>query len=62
VDVRIATRSDSVAEVVVDGDPSRFVDPETLEVNAQLTFTPPPLVLLFPWSVGIDQAVWTVFP
>lgn len=62
VDVRIATRMDSVVEVVVKGDPSRFVDPETLELNAQLTFKPPPLVLLFPWSVGIDQAVWTVFP
>lgn len=54
--------SDSAVEVIVDGDPSRFVDSETLEVKAQLTWMPGPLVILYPWNLGIDQAIWTVTP
>jgi hypothetical protein len=60
VDVRSSTMADSVVEVIVGGDPSRFVDNETLEIKAQLTWKPGPLVLLFPWTVGMDQAVWRI--
>lgn len=62
IDSRLTTLIDTVVEVVVDGDPSRFFDPETLEIQAQLTWHPPPLVLLYPWNVGIDQAVWRIAP
>ncbi len=62
VDSRPATREDSVVDVMVDGDPSRFIDPETLAIRAQLTWKPPPLVLMFPWTVGIDQAIWKFTP
>lgn len=53
---------DESIEIVVDGDPSRFVNSETLEIKAELTWKPPPLVLMFPWSVEIDQAVWAIDP
>ncbi len=63
VDSRTASfNQDLAVEIVVDGDPSRFIDPETLEVKAQLTWMPGPIVIVFPWSVGIDQAVWAVMP
>jgi hypothetical protein len=62
IDTRVPTDTDSVAEVTVQGDPSRFIDSETLEVRAELTWRPPPLVLQYPWNVGIDQAVWRVTP
>ena len=63
VDSRTASlNEDSVVEVIVEGDPSRFIDPETLEVKAQLTWKPGPLVILYPWNVGIDQAVWKITP
>ncbi len=63
IDSRIASfNEDSVVEIVLDSDPSDFIDPETLEVKAQLTWMPGPLVLLYPWSVGIDQSVWKIVP
>lgn len=62
VDARTGTADDSVAEIVVKGDVSRFVDPETSEIQAQLTWMPPTLVVAFPWTVRIDHAVWTVTP
>jgi hypothetical protein len=61
VDARMRTAPDSVTEIIVEGDPSRFVDSETLAVKARLTFKPGPL-LIFPWDVRIDQAVWTIIP
>jgi hypothetical protein len=54
--------SDGAVEVTVGGDPSRFINSETLEVKAELTWKPPPLVLVFPWEIGIDQAVWKIVP
>lgn len=62
VDVRVAPQEDTVVEIVVDGDASRFVDSETLEVNARLTWTPGPLVKTYPWEVRIDQAIWRITP
>jgi hypothetical protein len=54
--------NDGAVEVTVGGDPSRFINSETLEVKAELTWKPPPLVLVFPWNLGIDQAVWKIVP
>lgn len=31
-------------------------------MSAQLTWMLPPLVLLYPWSIRIDQAIWTIVP
>lgn len=45
---------DLVVEVVVEGDLTRFIDPESRAMSAQLTWMPPPLVLLYPWSIRID--------
>jgi hypothetical protein len=61
IDFRVGTDTDSILEIVVDGDPSRFVDSKTLEMKAQLTWPPGPLVF-FPWTVSVDQAVWKVVP
>ena len=61
VDVRVATATDTTVEIVVDGDPSRFIDSESLEMKAQLTWRPGP-VDFFPWNANIDQAVWGVVP
>ena len=63
VDSRVTSfNEDAVVEIVVDTDPGRFIDPETLEVKAQLTWMPPPLVLTYPWNLRIDQAIWRVTP
>ncbi|MCH7840769.1 MAG: PQQ-dependent sugar dehydrogenase [Planctomycetes bacterium] len=61
IDARVGTSSDSVTEIIVEGDPSRFVDSKTLAVKVRLTFMPGPL-LIFPWDARIDQAVWTIIP
>jgi WD40 repeat protein len=62
IDQRQATTEDSVATVFVTGDPSRFVDPETLAMRARLTWKPAGPILLWPFDIGIDQAVWAVTP
>jgi hypothetical protein len=63
VDSRVTSfNEDAVVEIVVDNDPGRFIDPETLEVKAQLTWKPGPLVIVYPWYLGIDQAIWRVTP
>jgi len=60
VDARAPTTYDQVVVVTVSGDPSRFVNPTTREMQAQLSWKATGLVGFFPWTVGIDQAVWTV--
>jgi hypothetical protein len=62
VDSRAATTTDSVVEVTVTGDPSRFIDPGNLAMKAQLTWKPSGPVLIWPFTVGIDQAVWKMLP
>ena len=63
VDSRFGSfNEDSVVEIVIVIDPSQYIDPETLAVKVQLTWKPGPFVLLFPWNVGIDQAIWRVTP
>jgi hypothetical protein len=60
VDSRPSTMGDSVVEVSVDGDPARFVNSETGEIKAELTWMPGPLVIVYPWLVSIDQAIWRI--
>ena len=62
IDAGPATTTDSVAQVKVTGDPSRFVDPDSLKIKARLTWKAYGPVTLFPWQVGLDQAVWVVAP
>jgi len=49
-------------EVSITDDPSRFIDPNTLEMKAQLSWKPTGPVLLWPWTVRIDQTIWTITP
>lgn len=60
IDSRNATVSESVVEIMVTGDPSRFIDPNTLAVKAQLSWKPTGPIFVWPFQVGIDQAVWKV--
>jgi hypothetical protein len=60
IDSRNVTTSDSVAEVMITGDPSRFVNQATLAMKARLTWKASGPVLLWPFQVGIDQAVWKI--
>jgi hypothetical protein len=60
MDVRMATTSDSVVEVIVTSNASRFIDPATQELKARLQWKTAGLTLLFPWTVGIDQAIWHI--
>lgn len=60
IDERDATTSDSVVEITVSGDPSRFVDPNTLEMTGQMTWKPSGPIMIWPFFVGIDQSVWTI--
>jgi len=62
VDTRVAAGSDAVVQVALDGDLSRFVEPDTLEMKAQVTWKANGPITLFPWAVGIDQSVWIVAP
>jgi len=52
--------ADTVVEVVAEGDLSRFVEAGTGVVRAQLTWKPDGPITVFPWEVGLDQAIWTI--
>ena len=60
VDARIASMTDQVVEIILEGDLSRFVDQNTLEMNAQLTWLQVGPVPFSAWQVGIDQSVWMI--
>jgi len=60
VDTRPATVSDSSVEIVASGDLTRFIEPGTLAVKAQLTWKAFGPITLFPWQVGIDKAGWMI--
>jgi hypothetical protein len=60
VDYRLATTSDQVVEVVISDDPYCFIDSDTLEMNAQLSWMPSGPVLFWPWSIGVDQSIWMI--
>ncbi len=59
----IDSRPASVTETVVDvqvSNPASYVEPGTGRVRALLTWKPAGPVLVYPWQVRIDQAVWLV--
>jgi len=60
MDTRTATTTDSVAEVVVSSNPSRFIDSGTLAVRAKISGKAQGAVFAFPWLVKIDRAVWNI--
>jgi len=62
LDSGAGTITDSVTKVKVPGDPARFIDPDTLEMKAQLTWKAEGPVTLYPWQVGLDQVAWTLQP
>jgi photosystem II stability/assembly factor-like uncharacterized protein len=60
VDTRPATTADSVAEIVVNTNASRFVHPTTLEMQARIAYIAGGPILVYPWQVRIDQILWRV--
>ncbi len=62
VDSRHATLIDSVAEVPLGGDLSRFVETGTGAIKARVGWKAQGPLLLFPWMIRIDQFTWRVFP
>ncbi len=60
VDARPGTVGDTVVEVTVSMDPSRFVQPGTGLVRARLRWKESGPILAYPWLARIDQVGWTV--
>ncbi|MEW6197685.1 MAG: S8 family serine peptidase [Planctomycetota bacterium] len=60
VDSRQASLTETAVQVVLTGDPSRFIDPATLAMKAQIKWQANGPVTGHLWRVGIDQIVWTV--
>lgn len=58
VDVRSATSSDAVVEVVPTGDPNRFVHSVTGRVEARVSLYDPGTLFSFGWQARIDQILW----
>lgn len=50
--------SDVVLSVSVEGDITRFIDPESCNVKAQSTWKATGFVILFPWTVNVDEVKW----
>ena len=59
VDTRIATTTDSVAEVIITTNPSRFISASGA-VQTKLSYKAAGPILSYPWLVGIDRAVWNI--
>lgn len=62
VDVRTASLSDSVANVLVAGDPNRFINAVTGAIQARVSYTPTGIFTGANWQARLDQAAWTVNP
>ncbi len=60
VDTRPATLTDSIVDIDITTNASRFVQPGTNLIRARITYISSGLVLIYPWLVGIDQTVWTI--
>ncbi len=61
VDMRPAENTDTSIDVMVTGDPSRFVQAGTREITARMgwlseSFSGSP----FTWSIDLDEAVWFI--
>lgn len=61
VDVRSATTSDQIVEVVANN-PARFVEAVTGHIEARIRFRQSGSTPTLIWAVGIDQAIWTITP
>lgn len=61
LDSRMATTSDSVVEVVVTSNPTRFINASG-QVRALVTYKAAGPVFSYPWLARIDQAVWKIYP
>jgi hypothetical protein len=62
ISARSATPTDLVLELPISGDVTRFIDPISFEMQAQLTWKSAGAFAAGRWSAGIDQAVWIVTP
>jgi hypothetical protein len=62
VDYRPASTSDEVVEVIISNNPARFIDPNTLRMNAHLSWKPSGLIPFSSWQAQIDQSIWTITP
>jgi parallel beta-helix repeat protein len=60
IDERTATATDSLVEIYVSDDPSRFIDPDTLEMKAYLKWKPSGPLFVWPFTVDVDQSIWTI--
>ncbi|MCH7905619.1 MAG: PD40 domain-containing protein [Armatimonadetes bacterium] len=60
VDFMIATTADSVVEVTITTDPSRFIENGTLAMQARVSYKEVGIVLSYPWLIILDQTVWVV--
>jgi len=61
VSTRILSTADTTITITPSGDLSRFVKADQT-VRARFRFTQTAPVLSFPWSIGVDQAVWINTP
>lgn len=53
---------DSPIVIKTTGDLSRFVEPGTGKIETRIGWRAQLPVLLFPWTISVDQVVWTVSP
>lgn len=62
VDSRGSTTTDSVIQLSVTGNPTRFIDPTTRAMRARVSFRTGLIVNGPRWTASIDQVAWTVNP
>ncbi|MHC4415485.1 MAG: hypothetical protein ACYS0G_09395 [Planctomycetota bacterium] len=62
VDVRTAPTSDTVIEIVINNNPTRFVEMGTGEVKALVIWDPEGLSILFGSIADVDQSTWILTP
>lgn len=60
MDSRIAATTDSLVDVIVSTNPSRFINSSTGALRARISYKAAGPVLNYPWLVGIDRAVWNI--
>jgi hypothetical protein len=60
IDSRQATSTDQVVQVNITSNPSRFINPSTNEMKAQLKYIQTGPVTAYPWSTKFDQTIWTI--
>ena len=62
LDTRIATTNDTVVEIVVTTNASRFVNPATGAVRSLIAWKAAGPVFSYPWLVSVDQVRWQITP